>query len=183
MENPKLNERTWIARLVLKSRPELIETETDYLLTIGSSQPAFLILTSPNAYGIVDPEQVTTLVSRARSEHRAVFQIGRAIVLAFNGVWSSPLLVDDLVTLLVRHQLGGPVPTLLPRSRLNRGLRALRAWLHSIGTAQNGQKASLTSVPLPAPASRQPMESGAAEPASLEPVAVSVVRVGDTDNA
>lgn len=182
MDNRKRSERTWIARLVLKSRPELIETETDYLLTIGSSQPAFLVLTSPNAFGIVDPGQVAALVSRARSEHRAVFQIGRAIVLAFNGVWDSPLLVDDLVTLLVRHQLGGPVPTLLPRSRLSRGLRTFRAWLHSVATVQNGQKASRASVPLPAP-SHQPMEPGTPEPASLEPVAVSVVRIGDTENA
>jgi hypothetical protein len=120
-------ERTWIARLVMKSCPELVETETDYLLTIGSSQPGFLVLTSPSAFAVADPGQVTALAAQAKREQRMVFQIGRAIVLAFNGAWDVPVLVEDLVTLLVRHQLGGPVPTLLPRSRLRRGLRTIRA--------------------------------------------------------
>jgi hypothetical protein len=173
-------ERTWIARLVVKSRPELIETETDYLLTIGSSQPAFLALTSPNAFGVVDPGQVTALVSRARSEHRAVFQIGRTIVLAFNGVWESAILVDDLVTLLVRHQLGGPVPTFLPRSRVRRSLRTLRAWVHRIGTAHDREEPTQTLGLPPTPAMPRPTGPGASDAASLEPVAVSV---GDMDGA
>jgi hypothetical protein len=137
----KRTERSWIARLVAGSAPELIETETDYLLTVRGSQPAFLVLITPNAAGVADPGRVMHLIGVARRQHRLVFQIGRAIVLAFNGAWGHPALVDNLATLLVRHQLGGPVPTLLPRSRLRSGLRALRAWLHALATPQEPEHA------------------------------------------
>lgn len=178
-------ERTWIARLVLKSCPELIETETDYLLTIGSSQPGFLILTSPNAFAIADPGQVTALAAQARREQRMVFQIGRAIVLAFNGAWEATPLVEDLITLLVRHQLGGPVPTLLPRSRLRRGLRTIRAWLHNLATGSNdNEPGGMPGMPVPSTTlvSSQVSERGASEAPSVEPVAVSFLPAKDTDS-
>jgi hypothetical protein len=175
-------ERTWIARLVMKSCPELVETETDYLLTIGSSQPGFLVLTSPSALAIADPGQVTALAAQAKREQRMVFQIGRAIVLAFNGAWEATPLVEDLVTLLVRHQLGGPVPTLLPRSRLRRGLRTIRAWLHNLATGPNGHEPGGMPVPSTTSVSSQLNERGALEAPSVEPVAVSFLPAKDTDS-
>jgi hypothetical protein len=176
-------ERTWIARLVMKSCPELVETETDYLLTIGSSQPGFLVLTSPSALAIADPGQVTALAAQAKREQRMVFQIGRAIVLAFNGAWGVPVLVEDLVTLLVRHQLGGPVPTLLPRSRLSRGLRVLRAWLRSNAVVSNGDEPVQVPVPTPTSALSRSTEPAASDVPSSEPVAAWVAPPGGRDGA
>jgi hypothetical protein len=176
-------ERTWIARLVMKSCPDLVETETDYLLTIGSSQPGFLVLTSPGALAIADPGQVTTLAVQAKREQRMVFQIGRAIVLAFNGAWDVPVLVEDLVTLLVRHQLGGPVPTLLPRSRLSRGFRALRAWVRGAVAALNDDGPVGTPASVPIPAGSGTNEDRASQAPTSDPVMVSLPRVGDTDSA
>jgi hypothetical protein len=167
-------ERSWIARLVAGSAPELIETETDYLLTVRGSQPAFLVLITPNAARVEDPGRVMHLIGVARRQHRVVFQIGRTIVLAFNGAWSHPALVDNLATLMVRHQLGGPVPTLLPRSRLRSGLRALRAWLRELAAPQKPEPIALSAAgQAAAPAAPAATEQEAASDRAYEPVALA----------
>ena len=124
-------ERTWIARIV-GVRPDLVETETDDLITIPNSKPAFLVTINPGSAGIIDPGEVALLLCRGQREQRLVFQIGRAIVYAFNNAWGSPVLVEDLLTLLIRQQAGGPVPTLRSRSRIWRALRVMRAWVRSL---------------------------------------------------
>ena len=110
-------ERTWIARIV-GVHPEFIETETDDLIAIPSSQPAFLVTTNPGSAAITNPGEVALLLCRGQREQRVVFQVGRAIVYAFNNAWGSTVLVEDLLTLLIRQQVGGPVPTLRPQSRI-----------------------------------------------------------------
>jgi hypothetical protein len=177
----KRTERSWIARLVTGSAPELIETETDYLLTVRGSQPAFLVLITPNAAGVADPGRVMHLINVARRQHRLVFQIGRAIVLAFNGAWGHPALVDNLAMLLVRHQLGGPVPTLLPRSRLRSGLRALRSWLRELAAPQEPEHAALPATGQAAtPAIQGPTAQEAASDRAYEPVALAPGQGTDT---
>jgi hypothetical protein len=177
----KRTERSWIARLVAGSAPELIETETDYLLTVKGSQPAFLVLVTPAAAGIADPGEVMRLIGVARRQHRLVFQIGRAIVLAFNGAWRHPALVDNLGTLLARHQLGGPVPTLLPRSRLRSGLLALRAWLRELAAPQEPERAALPAAgQAAAPAVPAATGQEAASDRACEPVTWAQGQDADT---
>jgi hypothetical protein len=166
-------ERTWIGRLICRSRPEFVETETDYLITIGGSEPAFFVLMNPNAVAIADPSEIAALVQRAQRERRAVFQMGRAIILSFNNAWASPQLVCDLVELMKRHQLGGPVPTLRPRSRLRHSLRVARGILGSLlGTPPEPAAApapSGPSLPLAASAPSRAEAAPAAAPAAPAP--------------
>jgi len=152
-ETPKRTELTWIARLVAKSPLEQIETETDYLLAIGSSQPAFLVLINPAAASVVGPDGVATMVSQARRERRLAFQVGRAIVLAFNGAWNAPTIIDDLMTLLVRHQIGSPIPTLQARSSASRAFHTMRAWIRGIASSlmEHDDETVLAPAQLPAP--------------------------------
>ncbi len=101
-QSVRRTERTWIARLVAKAPLEQIETETDYLLTIGSSEPAFLVFTNPARAGSVEPGLVAAMVRDAQEQRRAAFGIGRIGVLAFNNVWASSWHVERLVSLLIR---------------------------------------------------------------------------------
>jgi len=171
---PQRAERTWIARLVAHTAPEIVPTETDFLISIRSSQPAFLVFVNPTQAAAASAAEVAALVARAQRERGKwpVCRIGRAAVVEFNDAWGMPALVDDLAVLLVRHQLGGPVPTLLPRSRFNRALHAMRVWLRTLTTSPHDTAASIAVADLPAP-SATPAIPTVAEADATEPVAAT----------
>jgi len=171
---PQRLERTWIARLVAHAAPEIVPTETDFLISIRSSQPAFLVFVNPAQAAAASAADVAALVARAQRERGKwpVCRIGRAAVVEFNDAWGVPALVDDLAVLLVRHQLGGPVPTLLPRSRFNRALHGMRVWLRPLTASPHDTAASGPVADLPAPAAA-PVIPMVAEDDATEPLAAT----------
>jgi len=171
---PQRVERTWIARLVAHAAPEIVPTETDFLISIRSSQPAFLVFVNPAQAAAASAADVAALVARAQQERGKwpVCRIGRAAVVEFNDAWGVATLVDDLAVLLVRHQLGGPVPTLLPRSRFTRALHAMRVWLRTLTASSHDTTTSTPVADLPA-AAAAPAIPTMAEVEATEPLAAT----------
>jgi len=172
-------ERTWIARLVAHAAPEIVPTETDFLISIHSAQPAFLVFVNPAHAAAASAADVAGLVARAQQERGKwpVCRIGRAAVVEFNDAWGVPALVDDLSVLLVRHQLGGPVPTLLPRSRFTRALHTMRVWLRTLMAASHDTAAATPVADLPAPGTA-PVMARVPETDATEPVASTAWAAG-----
>ncbi len=122
-------ERRYIARVV-GVRPEIVETRTDYLVTVPRSRKAFMVTMNPTGETVVGRGTALALVRKARSKDVPVFGDGRCIVYVFNEAWESEALVDRAAGVVAESQFSGLVLQLGACSWLARWLRVVWGWLH-----------------------------------------------------
>jgi len=124
-------ERRCIAR-VIGIRPEIVETRTDYLVTIPRFRKAFMVAMNPMAEAAVGRATALAVVRKARAKDLPVFVDGRCVVYVFSDAWESEALVDRAVEVVTESQLSGLALHPEMCSTFERLLKVVWGWLREL---------------------------------------------------
>lgn len=150
-------ERRFIARVV-GTKPEIIETRSDYLVTVPRSRKAFMVTMNPTAESVVGRRTAFAVVRKAQEKDLPVFGDGQCIVYVFNDAWESDTLVERVAGVVAESQLSGLVLRLAACSGLARWLKAVWGWLCGLIASRpavvipDGEPAEVRPANAPAPA-------------------------------